>query len=511
MLAEKTKPLSILIALAFFLIACQPRTIPASTGHAEREVERGHLNVFDNYGLGLATTLDPHSPNRHLHYTLMAYDTLVDRDVEGNNIPALAVSWTPNEDASEWVFKLREGVLFHDGTEMKAPDVVYSLLRLLDPEINSPLIAILDIIRNVEPIGDYTVKISLDPANVDFPSLLVAYQAAIIRENGGGTIAEDGIGTGPFKLETLDFAGSTEVVAHDDYWAGSPGTASASIIAIPDSVARTQAMRSGQIDLLEISWEQAALFEGNDDFVVQVFPGGRWHSMSMRTDTPPFDDPRVRKAIRLAADREEIVAQALSGRGTVTCDHPVWTGDIYRADIDCPQDIELAKSLLAEAGYPDGLELDIHTSSIYPEWSAMLETYQAQAAEAGITINIVQRPADGYWAEVWLTESFVTTSWGERLAPRILPEAYRGGATWNETYYNNPEFDALLDAAAAEVDLEARIEIYRQLQNILWEDGGSLVPFHVDSIRVIRSCLDGVDPIGEFYMNYAKITKSGDC
>ncbi len=510
-MTDKLRTLCILIGLAFFLMACQPSVEPETGGSGDAEMVRGHLNVADDYSFGLATTLDPHDPNRYYQYTVMAYDTLVAKDIKGHHMPGLAVAWEPNEDVSEWVFTLREGVLFHDGTEMKAPDVAYSLLRLTDPEVNSPLLASLGIIKNVEPMSDYQVKISLDPPNIDLPELLTAYQAAIMRENGGETIAEDGIGTGPFKLESLDIAGVTDVVAHDDYWAGPPGVASASISAISDSETRVQAMLSGQIDLLAIGSDQIGLFEGNDDFVMQDIPGGAWHAMVMRTDTPPFDDPRVRKAIRVAADREEIIAQALGGRGVVTCDHPVWTGDIYRADIDCSQDIELAKSLLAEAGYPDGIDIDIYTSSLVAEWPAMLETYQAQAAEAGIRLNIIQTPSDGFWSEVWMTESFSTTHWGEQSAAEILPIVYRGGATWNETYYNNPEFDALLAAAAAEIDLEKRIELYHQLQNILWEDGGSLVPYHMNDSRIVKACVEGLEPIGQFHIDYAKISKTDGC
>lgn len=511
---SKTNSLMVMFLVASLLFAaCSPPTSTTQSSDASSEAaadSRGHLNIADDYSFGLASTLDPHDPNRYYSYVVMAYDTLVAKDVDGQHIPSLATSWEPNDDASEWTIKLREGVLFHDGTEMKAPDVAYSIMRLTDPEVNSPLLASFEIVKNVEPMSDYEVRVSLDPANVDLPELLTAYQSAIIRENSGDTIGEDGIGAGPFKLANLDFPGVTDLAAHDDYWGGPPKVASASIIAISDSEARVQAMLSAQIDFLDdVSSDQLPLFESNSDFVVQSFPTGAWHAMVMRTDTPPFDDARVRKAIRVAADREEIIAQALNGNGIVTCDHPVWSGDIYRADIDCPQDIELAKSLLEEAGYPDGIDIDIYTSPLAAEWPAMLETYQSQAVEAGIRLNIIQTPSDGFWSEVWMTESFATTSWGERSAAQILPEAYRSGVSWNETYYNNPEFDSLLEAAAAEVDLDKRIEIYHQLQNILWEDGGSLVPYHLNEIRIVRDCVDGLEPIGQFHIDYSKIDTSG--
>ncbi|MBV7334720.1 ABC transporter substrate-binding protein [Chloroflexi bacterium TSY] len=503
--------LTLLLVTSLLFAACAPASPATQSGGDDAAMAdtRGHLNVVDDYSFGTATTLDPHDPNRFYQYTVMGFESLVTKDVDGNHVPSLAESWEPNEDASAWTIQLREGVLFHDGTEMKAADVAYSLMRLTDPEVNSPLLASYEIVQSVDIVNDYEVVVNLDPANVDFPELLTAYQSAIMRENGAETVAEDGIGTGPFKLSSLDIAGVTELVAHDGYWNGPPASATSSIIAVSDGEARVQAMLSGQIEFLDVSAEQVTLYNNNDDFTIQTFPTGAWQAMVMRTDTPPFDDPRVRKAIRVAADREEIIAQALDGNGIVACDSPVWTGDIYRADIDCPQDIELAKELLAEAGYPDGIDIDIYTSPLHSAWAPMLETYQAQAAEAGIRLNIIQAPSDGYWSDTWMTESFSTTAWGERSAAQILPEAYRSGVSWNETYYNNPDFDALLDAAAAEVDTEARIEIYHQLQDILWEDGGSLVPYHISRNRILKSCLEGLPSIGTFFIDYSTIDASG--
>lgn len=510
----------VLVLAASLILAACPAAVPAPTGGAadsggetaasDAGAERGHLNVSDDYSFGTATTLDPHDPNRFYVYTVMSFETLVAKDASGGHNPALAAAWEPNDDATEWTISLREGVMFHDGTEMTGDDVAYSIMRLTDPEVNSPLLASFEIVQDVEVTGDYEVVVSLDPANVDFPEILTAYQAAIMRDGGAETIAEDGIGTGPFKLSNLDIPGVTDLVAHDEYWGGPPASGSASIIAISDGEARVSAMLAGQIDWLGVTSDQVSLFEGDDDLVMHAYPTGAWDAMVMRTDTAPFDDPLVRKAIRMVADREEIVAQALGGNGVVTCDHPVWSGDIYRADIDCSQDIEGAKALLEEAGYPDGIDIEIHTSPLVSEWTAMLETYQAQAAEAGIRLTITQAPSDGFWSDTWMKVPFSTTSWGERSAAQILPEAYRSGMSWNETYYSNADFDELIDAAAAEIDLETRIGYYQDAQNVLWEDGGSFVPYHKNGNRVLKSCISGIDPmIGEFHIDYSLI--ASDC
>jgi len=519
MISNKFGRLLIFAILAMVLVACpapaaSPGAAPSGDtdsggGEAAAEETRGHLNISDDYSFGTASTLDPHDPNRFYGYTVMGFESLITKDENGTHVPALAETWEPNEDATAWTIKLREGVMFHDGSEMTGADVAYSLMRLTDAEVNSPLLASYEILKSIDVVSDYEIVANLEPANVDFPEILTAYQAAIMREGGAETISEDGIGTGPFKLDSLDIAGVTELVAHDEYWNGPPASATASIIAISDGEARVQAMLSGQIDFLGVTAEQIELYEGNDDFTIQSFPTGDWHAMVMRTDTAPFDDPLVRKAIRVAADREEIIAQALNGNGEVACDSPVWTGDVYRADIDCSQDIELAKSLLEEAGYPDGIDIDIYTSPLHSAWAPMLETYQAQAVEAGIRLNIIQAPSDGFWSDTWMKESFSTTSWGERSAAQILPEAYRSGMSWNETYYANSEFDELLESASSEVDTDARIDLYHQLQELLWEDGGSLVPYHMNASRAHKSCLTGLPPIGLFFIDYSTIDVSG--
>ncbi len=460
---------------------------------------------------GAEETLDPYTPVRFFEYIRLAYDRLVRVGEGGLPAPGLATAWEPNEDASAWTLTLREGVLFHDGSEMTSADVVYSLNRMIDPEIDSPIKPVLEIMTSIEATDDYEVTIGLNAPNVDFPLLLTDYRALIIRDGGGETINDDGIGTGPFKLIDFDIEGITTLEAFDDYWGGPPATAGVELIAIPDNEARVQALLAGQIDLLDdISPEQIALFESND-YKLQSIPSGQWRGFVMRTDTAPYDDPLVRKALRVVADRQELIDQALNGDGVVTCDHPVWSRDQYRADIDCSQDIELAKELLAEAGYPDGIEVDIHTSPLDSLWPVMLEVYQAQAAEAGITVNIVQAPADGFWVDTWLVEPWVTTLWGERPAAQILNEAWRSGASWNETYWNNEEFDGLLDDAAGELDFEKRKDIYAELQNILFETGGAFIPFHINATRAYSTCLAGVQDVNQFHINYALVVKTTGC
>jgi peptide/nickel transport system substrate-binding protein len=190
------------------------------------------------------------------------------------------------------------------------------------------------------------------------------------------------------------------------------------------------------------------------------------------------------------------------GGGVVTCDHPVWTGDQYRAPFDCPQQIDEAKRLLAEAGYPDGLEIDVVTSDFKPLWIDMVQVYKQQVAPAGIKVNLVKAPGDGYWTDVWMKEPAVTSSWGQRPADQILNEAYRGGATWNETYWNRPDFDQKLDQARQELDLEKRTALFHDLQRILYEEGGSFIPFHLQQVVVTSARVSGLEPVFDDGVRY---------
>ncbi|NBT31952.1 MAG: hypothetical protein EBT13_08660, partial [Rhodobacteraceae bacterium] len=170
-----------------------------------------------------------------------------------------------------------------------------------------------------------------------------------------------------------------------------------------DGQARLQALLGGQIDMERgITAQQQVMLTGSDKFDVQVIPTGNWRGLVFRTDVEPFNDVRVRKAVRLAADRDELVKLVLGGQGVVACDAPVEPNDQYRADLSCPQDIEGAKALLAEAGYPDGIDIDVHVATLEPTWPTLAVAYQEQAAAAGIRVNVVQTPTDGYWSEVWM-------------------------------------------------------------------------------------------------------------
>ena len=462
--------------------------------------QSGTFRQSHDLGFGAGQVdVDPASKGRFWQVTEKTMSRLVRPAESGEPEPNLAVEWSANETATEWIFKLREGVKFHDGSDFEAADVVYSLEHIRDPEFDSPAASVIAMIETIAAVDRLTVKMTLSASYADLPLQLMDYRIRMIPEGSADTIGTTGIGTGPFILVTLDPEGTTVLKANPDYWEGPPGVEIIEIIGIADAQARVQALLGGQIDVLgygDLSGQQLALFESNPKFKVQSVPTGDWLGIVFRTDTEPFTDARLRKALRIVTDRQALVDLVLGpGGGVVTCDHPVWTGDQYRAPFDCQPQVEEAKRLLAEAGYADGIEFDLTTSNLDPRFITLAEVYQQQVAKAGIKVNIIMAPSDGYWSEVWRKKPVVITRWGQRPADQILNEDYRGNAPWNETYWNRPDFDEMLDKARKELDFEKRRDLYHQLQRILYEEGGSLIPFHVNQAIATTTRVSGLQAV----------------
>ncbi|MFS4583654.1 ABC transporter substrate-binding protein [Phaeobacter sp. C3_T13_0] len=478
--------------------------LSAQSAYAEKVLRFGHP-----VGMGGAESMDPIGTNRFYYAVIIAQNKLVRIAPDGRPEASLAVSWEASEDAKNWTFNLREGVTFHDGSTFDAADVVEQFKRIKDPANESPLASALEIVETVEAVDDHKVIFHLNNAHADFPLLLTDYRVRMIPSESGATIGDTGIGTGPFKLDTLDPEGTTVLVGNPDYWEGAPKLDRIEIIGIPDAQARVQAMLGGQIDwILSVNAQQAPLFANNDSFTLQSYSAGDWKGISFDVREAPFDDPKVRKALRMVVDRKAMAELVVGPNGgTVSCDNPVFPADQYRAEQSCPQDIEGAKALLAEAGYPDGIDIEISTSNLDQHWVNIAEVYQQQAAAAGINVSINMEPSDGYWSDVWMKHPAFLSWWSSRPADQILNEAFRGSASWNESRYSNPEFDDKLDAARRAPSFEERAALYGDAQTLLWEEGGTLIPFHLNITRVLAEGVSGFDEIDEQHTRWHLVGK----
>ncbi len=425
---------------------------------------------------------------------------IVRQDMNGKPSPDLAVSWLSNDAATEWTFKLRSGVKFHNGAPFSADDVVYSLKRVQDEKTGSPARDTISMIKTMDAVDPQTVRFTLSEPFADLPLILTDYRLRVIPKDSGATIATTGIGTGPFKLEKLDPQGTTILVANPDYFEGKPGVARMEVIGIPDAQARLQALLGGQLDMVpSVTQQQRTLLERSNRHKVQAIRTGNWRGIVFNTQAKPFDDVRVRQAIKAAVDRKAMLDLAASGGGEIGCDTPVGPTDQYRVvyDVakDCPQDIAKAKALLASAGYPNGIDIELNVATIEAVWPAIAEAFQQQVAPAGIRVKITQVPSDGYWSNVWIKKDAVMTRWNDRPADALFNEVFRSGTKWNESRFADPKFDAILDAARRELDFEKRKAKYAEAQEYLRQNSGTLVAFHATVFAGLTSRVKDLDPV----------------
>ncbi len=470
----------------------------------------GIFRASHDLGFGDQSSLDPASKGRIMHITDKIMSRLVRPSlVDGTPSPDLAVSWESNADATEWTFNLRKGVTFHDGSDFDANDVVYTINRILDPELDSPAKSAVKMVSKAIAVNKHTVKLILNGTFVDLPLSFVDYRLRMIPEGSGDTIATTGVGTGPFKIEKFDPFGKTVMSAFMDYYEGPPKLAGIESTGIPDGQARFQALLGGQVDMERgLKAPQKIMLEKSPKHSVQSVLTGNWRGIVFRVDKSPFDDVRVRKALRLVADRKEMVDVVMKGNATISCDTPAAPNDQYRATMECPQDIDSAKALLAQAGYEDGIKIDVHVSTVEPTWSEIAQVYQQQAAKAGIEVNIVQVPSDGYWNAVWRNKPVSMTRWNQRPADQILHEAYLGGAPWNDAYFNDKAFDSMLASARQELDFTKRRNLYVKAQEHLFEVAGTLIPYHVSRLVGLTSRVKGLDAVPEFSIQWHKVSVS---
>lgn len=457
----------------------------------------GVLRVGNDAGFGGAETMDPYDGNRTWPTINMVFDRLIGVDKDFSPIPELALSWSSNDDLTDWTLELREGVKFHDGSEFDADDVVYSIERMIDPEFDSPIRAVLGVISSVKAISKYEVLLTLSTGEADLPLLLADYRALMTPVDSQATIGKEPIGTGPFKMETFDPAGTTVLLANEDYFFGKPKLEKIEVITFADSQSAAQALAGDQVDLLlAIDGKSSSMFGDESKFTLQNIPSGDWNAIDFRVDQEPFGDARVRKALRIAADRQVISDTVLGvGGGVVACDTPVWSADPYRWDGDCPKDTEGAKKLLAEAGYPNGIDIEIYTSDVEVHMVELVTAYKDQVKDAGIRVTIKMADASGFWDDVWMKESAFVDSWGQRPATQVLNEVYRSTATWNPTGQADKDLDTMLDEARSSKDQAERVKKYAQIQERLFENSAIFLPYHKTLTRAMSSKVKGVEPI----------------
>jgi peptide/nickel transport system substrate-binding protein len=429
--------------------------------------------------------------------TMQSYNNLILRMEDLSLEPHLTTSWTPSSDLTSYEFKLREGVKFVHGKEMKAEDVVFTFKRILDKDTGSPARSALDFITGINALDEYTVTIDMSGANAFLPDTLSLYQGRIIPSDiDPDRLATEMFGTGPFSLTE---SRPNELVAYDrnvDYWdAGKPYLNKLAIFYMPEPVTRNEALKSGQVDVqFPLDAANVSGTESAQGAVVLETASSAYLNLSMDVRVPPFNDIQVRQAIQAATDRETIRQVALFGRGAIANDHPIPPNDPHYDDsVEVPQyDVAKAKQLLADAGFADGLDITLHTSTITPGMVEMAVALKESAAPAGINISIERAPEDKYWASVWMTEPFTTVGWNGRNPDQAFSIVYKSDADWNEAFWVNTRADELMIQARGQANLEDRKATYGELQALVVEEVPRIIPVFTPRFIGVRDNVRGI-------------------
>lgn len=427
----------------------------------------------------------------------MVYNGLTRIDSNANAQPELAEAFESNTEATEWIFKIRRGVTFHDGKDLTLNDVIYSIMRHKDEAVASASKSLVTDIAEVVADGEDTIRIKLSRPNADIPVLLGTFGFMIIKD--GTTDFSTAVGTGPFKVKDFRPGVRTVVSRNENYFkTGRPYVDEIEYFAIVDPVARLNALMSGDIhmmsDLRPNAIEEAEKAPG---IVVFTTPCPRFVEFVMMCDRAPTSNLDLRLAIKNLLDRERVVSQILKGYGVVANDHFVMPqSELYNTSL--PQrslDLDKAKFHLKKAGM-ENARLELHVTEAAQNSIEIGLLLQRDAARAGLAIDLKREPAEGYWSNIWIKRAFHAVVWNPRPTYNIMATLiWKSDSNWNDTQCKNPTLDKLIDEARATVEPGRRKELFWGIQEIIYSEGGNAIPAFVNYLDAFSSKVKGITPV----------------
>ncbi|WP_119070859.1 ABC transporter substrate-binding protein [Aggregatilinea lenta] len=483
---------AVLLVAVLFLVALAP-------SFAQDDAQSGGTlrAAFQNEWV----SLDPHTTSSYSSYQILnnVLDGLTFFDDDLNLVPWLAESWEQSEDGLTWTLHLRQGVMFSNGREMTADDVKWSWDRLIDPATGSGNAARVGPPETViEVVDPYTVSVTHPEPFGIFPQSIGFDKASGIM--APESVGEDGtvqipIGTGPFMITEVE--GTTRILLEKNpyYWQeGLPYLDAIEISPIPDDTVREVALRGGEVDwVLAIAPQSFDTLQSEEGIVVDTAPQLSYDYIGLNVTREPFDDARVRQAIALSLDRDQLCAVGFFGL-CESLQGPIGTGSPWYFDyMPYDQDIDAAKALLADAGYPDGFDMELMPTTQYGETERAATVLQQQLAQIGInaTVNSLE------WSE-WLEkegnfeyDAYICNWNGLIDADQYYYLQHHTGLYFNFTGYSNPEFDDLVDEGRSLSEFDERYGIYEQANQILVDDAPYVYMYNKLEIRAYRDYVKG--------------------
>ncbi|MFC4402542.1 ABC transporter substrate-binding protein [Gracilibacillus xinjiangensis] len=439
------------------------------------------------------------------------FDGLLDTDEAGELVGAIATSYDISDDGLTYTFTLNEGVLFHDGTELTSEDVLYSYEKLAGLNGGEPIVSQFEVIESIETPSDYEVVIHLKEKNSAF---LAANIRAIVPA-GYEEQSTEPIGAGPFKFAEYKVGQELRLVKNEDYYnlEKVPQIDEVQFKIMPDQESSVLAMQAGEIDVIPGITQQALLQLGDSVNTVSG-PQNMVQILALNNDVEPYSDVKVRQAINLAIDKDTIIETVSEGNGTklgsnfspaMEFYYESGLEDYYATNID------EAKSLLAEAGYEEGFQMELTVPSDYQFHVDTAQVIAEQLSQVGIDVEIKMIEFSTWLENVYENEQYDTTIIGftGKLDPYEILRRYVSDYGSNFINYNNAAYDAIIDQALAATDKNEIADYYKEAQRMLTKDAVSVFISDPDRTIAMRGNLEGLKmyPIQKFNLEDLQFTE----
>jgi peptide/nickel transport system substrate-binding protein len=443
--------------------------------------------------------------------------------------PLLLKDWQASEDLQTWTLNLRQGIMHNNGDEFNADDVIFTMNEWLKEDVGSSMLGLIgDYLsaENIEKVDDYTVNLHLSRPEIGVPEHLFHYPALMLNSRTfEGDFIKAPHGTGPYTLESYSEGERVLIKRRTDYWQnGEDGDPLPYLDAMEfidmgeEASAWIAAIQAGEVDYLDLSDNVAPDFylglKDNPDVVVEGVPTGTTRVMRMRVDIDPWTDNNVRMALKLCQNHEKVLNLAYFGEGLQGQEFHVYSNHPEYCNKPIPEyNPEKAKQLLADAGYPNGLDVTIAVGTGWADIVSYAEILKEDAAPAGFNITLNTMPNSQYW-EQWTEVDLGVTPWTHRpLGTMILNLAYVADSegkpvAWNESRWVDEEFSQLLTQANGTLDVEARRQIFCDLEQIQMDRGSIGIPYWMNVWMVSRKNVMNVPPHPNIYMLFNETWKS---
>jgi len=453
----------------------------------------GHFRI-GIHDANTTDSLDPLLSNSHstAHYQYISKSLLVELQPDNTIGGALAESWEASADAKTWRFKLRQGVEFHNGKSLTAEDVIASLDAHRTPDSKSPVKSLLEPVEDISADGKYDIVFKVSAPLADLPYFFTRPNFAIMPLNKDGTLDRtSGNGTGAYALQSHEPGVAARFTRNPNYWKSDAAHFDkVTLLGLRDVVSRQTALRNGEVDAIsEIDIKLANLLGKDPNVRIDEVASAAAFTMPMNMSNPQWADNDVRLAMKYAINREDLLNKIFRGHATLGNDFPISPGMPYWSELEQREyDPEKAKFHLKKAG-KQGFSVDLSTSDGVFSGAVDMATLIAEHAKAaGININVVREPADGYWSDVWLKKPFLMSYWSGRATPdMIYSVAYAADGQWNESGYKGKRFNQLMAQARGELDDLKRAALYREMAQIYRDEGSSIIPIFPNYLFARRS------------------------